>query len=59
MLKLIFWIIVGVLALSFFGISLKSIVSSPAGQENFSYLLDLVHTSWSWCVEAITNLLAA
>ncbi len=59
MLKLIFWIVVGVLALSFFGISLQSIVSSPAGQENFSYLFDLVRSSWNWCVEALTNLVAA
>jgi len=41
MVLLFFWIIVGVLALSFFGVSLESIVNSPAGQANFTYLWHL------------------
>lgn len=48
MLRLIFWVIVGVLALSFFGISLQSIISSPTGQENFAYLWHLVLAFWDW-----------
>jgi hypothetical protein len=47
-LKLAFWIIVLVLALSFFGISIQAIVNSPAGQANFSYLFDLLSQAWSW-----------
>jgi hypothetical protein len=50
MLKLIFWIIVGVLALSFFGISLQAIVNSPVGQENFAYLWHLIVLLWQWLV---------
>jgi len=53
MLKLIFWIVVGVLALSFFGISLQSIINSPAGQENFAYLWQLVVAMWQWFVSFI------
>jgi hypothetical protein len=48
MLRVIFWIIVGVLALSFFGISLKAIVTSPAGQENFAYLWELTVSFFVW-----------
>ncbi len=46
MLKLIFWIIVLVLALSFFGISLRSIFESSAGQQNFGFLWQLIQSGW-------------
>jgi len=46
--KLAIWIIVLVFALSFFGISIQAIVNSPAGQENFTYLLNLLHQAWQW-----------
>lgn len=49
-LKTIFWVFVLVLALSFFGISIKTIVESPAGQANFAYLFDLFHQAWQWFV---------
>lgn len=49
-LKTFFWIFVLVLALSFFGISIKTIVESPAGQANFAYLLDLFTQAWQWIV---------
>ena len=59
MFKLIFWIVVGVLALSFFGISLQAIVSSPAGQENFSYLwhifVSLLQWLWNFLTSFIPN----
>lgn len=48
LIKLAFWIVVGVLALSFFGISLQSIINSPAGQENFAYLWYLVMLGSHW-----------
>jgi hypothetical protein len=56
MFKLIFWILVLVLGLSFFGISLQAIVNSPAGQENFSYLLYLLNQAWHWVIGLIPNL---
>ncbi len=48
MLRLIFWISVLVLALSFFGISLQAIIASPAGQANFAYLYQLLIELWNW-----------
>lgn len=49
-LKTLFWVFVLVLALSFFGISIKAIVNSPAGQANFAYLFDLFTKAWQWLV---------
>ena len=57
MLKLIFWTVVIILALSFFGISLQSIVSSDAAHANFSYLAGLVINLWNWIVSGIRYLL--
>lgn len=48
MFKLIFWIFVLILALSFFGISIQSIVNSPAGQANFAYVWSLLVNAWHW-----------
>jgi len=46
MIRVIFWAIVGLLALSFFGISIQSIIDSPAGQANFTYIFGLLVTLW-------------
>lgn len=48
MLKLIFWIVALLLALSYFGISISGIVHSPTGQDNFGYLLSLFQIGWEW-----------
>jgi len=48
MLRLLFWALVLLLALSFFGISLQAIISSPAGQENFGYVYHLALQVWHW-----------
>lgn len=56
MLRLIFWILVGLLALSFFNISLQSIVNSPAGQENFTYMWHLLLSAWDWVVATLSRL---
>lgn len=56
MLKLILLIIVGVLALSFFGITLQSIVNSPAGQANFAYVWQLVVGAWDAILAFINGL---
>jgi len=48
MLKLIFWIFVLILALSFFGISIQTIISSPAGQANVNYVFHLLGQVWQW-----------
>jgi hypothetical protein len=52
-LKLAFWILVLLLALSFFGISIQAIVNSPAGQENFTYLSNLLSQFWQWSTQWI------
>lgn len=48
MLRLIVWIVIGVLALSFFGISLRDLVQDPQTQDNFSFMLDLLRNGWQW-----------
>lgn len=53
MLKLIFWIFVLFLALSFFGISIQAIVNSPAGQANLAYLSSLLLQLWLWATHWI------
>ncbi|MEK7510776.1 MAG: hypothetical protein AAB582_00880 [Patescibacteria group bacterium] len=46
MIRTIILILVIVLVLSFFGISIQSVVNSPTGQENFGFLFDLVREGW-------------
>lgn len=55
MLHLAFWIFVLLLALSFFGISIQSIISSPAGQENFAYAWHLLVLGYDWVVALINS----
>lgn len=50
MLRLIFWLFVLILALSFFGISIQAIVNSPAGQENIQYIGNLLSRAWKWII---------
>ncbi|MGE5540943.1 MAG: hypothetical protein ACM3TU_01515 [Bacillota bacterium] len=35
-----------VLALSFFGISIRTIVESPTGRDNFAFIWQIVKTGW-------------
>jgi len=46
MAHLIIWVVVGLLALSFFGVSLRSLIESPTNQENVSFLSQLLHQGW-------------
>jgi hypothetical protein len=48
MFRTIFWVFVLLLALSFFGISLEKIITSPAGQENINYILHFLNQVWLW-----------
>lgn len=50
MFKLLFWLIVLFLALSFFGISVQTIINSSAGQENISYISHLIDQVWQWII---------
>lgn len=47
MVRLIVWIAVGLLALSFFGISLEALYTSPTNQENMSFLTKLFMQGWN------------
>lgn len=53
MFKLIFWLFVLFLALSFFGISIQAIINSPAGQANVSYFFSLLGQGWQWVIGKI------
>jgi len=59
MLRLIFWVLILFLALSFFGISIQAIVSSPAGQANLNYLVNLSSQAWQWFIQFIQPMLQA
>lgn len=48
LVRTIFWLFILFLALSFFGISIRSIVESPAGQANLAYLVYLMISAWHW-----------
>ena len=50
MVKLIIWIIIGLLALSFFGISLRALATSPTNQDNVSFLLDTLKIGWDYLI---------
>jgi hypothetical protein len=50
MLKIIFWTIVIVLFLSFFGISIQNIATSPIGQQNFGFVWQIVLEVWNFFV---------
>jgi len=50
MIKLIILIVIGVLVLSFFGITIQSIVQSPVGQANFAYIWSAIVMGWDWLV---------
>jgi hypothetical protein len=58
MLKLIFWIFILLLALSFFGISIQAIINSPAGQANFSYVYHFLTQAWHWVIQGWEGLSA-
>lgn len=57
MVHLIIWVIVALLALSFFGISLRSIVESPASQDNFSYLMILLSHGWNYIINWLQSVI--
>ncbi len=56
MIRLIIWVAIFILILSFFGISLKSIVNSPLTHENFMYVWQLIQESWRALVASVEHL---
>ncbi len=57
MIKLIVWIIIGVLALSFFGISLENLVEAPTTQENVGFLKGLALDGWEIVKDFVTSII--
>lgn len=57
MLRLIVWIVVGVLALSFFGISLRELVLNPQTQDNFSFIMTMLQNGWHFLTAWFEGLL--
>ncbi|MBA3789057.1 hypothetical protein H0X32_01520 [Patescibacteria group bacterium] len=58
MLKIIFWTIIIVLFLSFFGISIQSLFHAPLTQANFGFVWQIVLAVWNFIVSIIQALLA-
>jgi hypothetical protein len=46
MIRFLIILAILILALSFFGISIRSIVQSPTGQDNFTFIWQLIRTGW-------------
>ena len=58
MVRLVIWIIIGLLALSFFGVSLQALVENPTNQSNMSYLTNMLETGWDYMVAWVEALIA-
>jgi hypothetical protein len=55
MIRFIILLAIIVLALSYFGISIRHIVESPSGMDNFSYVWALVLNGWHLVVAWVTG----
>lgn len=55
-IKLIILVIAVLLVLSFFGISLQSIIDSPAGQANIQFIWELILIGWNWIADFLVGL---
>lgn len=47
LIKLVLIIVVALIVLSYFGISVRSIIESPAGQDNFGYVGVWISSVWN------------
>lgn len=47
MIRIIFWTIIIVLFLSFFGISVQSLFENPTAQTNFGFVLSVAEEGWN------------
>lgn len=56
MVKTLIWVAVGILALSFFGISIRALFESPTNQDNLSFILGLAHTGWQIIVDWLKHI---
>ena len=56
MLKIAIWVVIAILALSFFGVSLQELVQDPQTEANFDFLWDLVKNGWHLLTDWIGSL---
>jgi|CXWL01.1.fsa_nt_gi hypothetical protein len=56
MFRLIVWIVVGVLALSFFGISLENLLHSPTTESNFQFLFTILEDGWGTLTDWVAGI---
>ncbi len=47
LIRLIIYIVIILLIISYFGLNIRTIVNSPAGQENFTYVQGIMITVWN------------
>ncbi len=59
MARFIILVIILILALSYFGISIRDIAQSPAGQDNFSFVWMYVKDGWEILTQLVADLLKA
>ena len=57
-IKLILLIVVVILVLSYFGVNLRNVANSDAGQANFSFLKETCIKVWDWIVNVWQTYLA-
>lgn len=58
MVRLIIWVVIGLLALSFFGVSLQALVENPTNQNNLQYLGSMLEQGWDYLVAFFETLLS-
>lgn len=58
MLRIIFWTVILVLLLSFFGISLQGLIENPTTQSNLEFTWELVKEGWNTIVIWINDLVS-
>lgn len=59
MARFIILVIILILALSYFGISIRDIAQSPTGQDNFSFVWMYVKDGWEILTQFVADLISA
>ncbi len=59
MVRFIILILILIVALSYFGISIRHVVESPTGQDNFAFVWMYVKDGWDIIVSAAATFLKA
>ena len=58
MIRALVLVAIFILLLSFFGISIRTIVESPTGHDNFTFLWQLIRTGWHIIVGWVDTIIA-